>query len=137
MKVIINNGRRRLGVPSRPALILNPKESAPITDVQIEQLLAQRTASRWLESGVLEIKDSAEAEAPAMVKVAERPKVVRKYKDRDERKPEELPDGVTGEGVETHHLGGGWYCVFVNGFRVTDSNVRKDAAETIASEYEK
>jgi len=48
-----------------------------------------------------------------------------------------LPEGITGQGTEVHHLGGGWYEVYVNGFKVTDRNVRKDEAKTIAEEYEK
>jgi len=53
----------------------------------------------------------------------------------DKREELVLPDGVTGEGIEVHHKGGGWYEVYVNGFKVTDTNVRKDEANDVAAEY--
>lgn len=53
---------------------------------------------------------------------------------KDER-PEQKPEGVTGEGIEITHTGAGWYEVHVNGMKVTDKGVRKDDAERIAEDY--
>lgn len=49
--------------------------------------------------------------------------------------PADLPEGVTGNGVEIHTPGGGWYRVYVDGTEVTDGNVRKAQAEAIAEEH--
>ena len=134
MKKIINKGRRRLGIPGRPALILNADEAQPITENQIEEIRKNRTVANWLERGVLLIvNDGEEPEQFEKVDPAPRPKR-RNHPKLDIRQPEVLPEGITGEGTEFHHLGGGWYQVYVNGFKVTDSNVRKADAETIAVE---
>jgi hypothetical protein len=136
MKVLTNKGARRLGVPGRPAIILNANESVPISDSQLENIQKSSTAVRWLESGVLLITDGEpgpeiEPKPPSKAKPG-----VRRTSNRDKREKVVLPDGVTGEGTECHHKGGGWWEVYVNGFRVTDRNVRKDEAETIAAEYD-
>lgn len=140
MKRVINNGRRRLGIPGRPAIILNPKESVSITDEQEKAITENRTAARWLDVGVIAIvDDSAPVESPQRVKSERLPVTSatrRPASGADVRQPETLPDGISGEGIERHHLGGGWYQVYVNGFKVTDRNVRKTEAEQIESEYE-
>jgi len=137
---LTNAGRRRLGVPGRPALILDPNQSVLVDSSQIDQMRKNRTVSRWLESGVLVLSDD-EGKTPVPVYVTPNPPVrttgVRVARvDRDQREEVTLPKGVTGEGVERFHLGGGWWEVYVNGFKVTDRNVRKDEAQSIAAEYE-
>ena len=133
MKKLINNGRRRLGVPGHPAIVLSPGESAPVTEKQIAGFQRNKTVSRWMEMGTLAlIDDDGTIEEPKRTpkpKTGVRPK-------RDIRKEVVLPKGLTGEGIETHHKGGGWYRVYVNGFEVTDRNVRKDEAKSISTEYE-
>lgn len=137
MKSLINKGRRRLGIPGRPAIILNPDESKEITDEQERELIRNRTVSRWLEAGVLVITGAQDKPAKTSNVKPKRPNPPpTRKREHDERKVEPLPDGVSGEGVEIQHLGGGWYQVFVSGFKVTDRNVRKDEAKSIASEYE-
>lgn len=141
MKRIINNGRRRLGISGRPAIILNPNESREIDDYQLDEIRKNRTVANWIEAGILTVSDGDEKiEATATVKPKKativHSKSIRPGAPRDERQAEPLPDGIEGEGIETHHLGGGWYQVYVNGFKVTDRNVRKDEAKEIASEYE-
>ena len=133
MKKLINNGRRRLGVLGSPALVLSPGESAPVTDKQIAGFQRNKTVLRWLEVGTLNvIDDDGNVETPKLT-----PKTKAALKpNQDIRTEATLPDGLTGEGVERHHLGGGWYQVYVSGFKVTDSNVRKDEAKSIAAEYE-
>jgi len=135
MKFITNKGRRRLGVPGRPALILDPNQSAQIDESQLDALRRNRTVARWLEAGVLVLSNEAGvAEKPApMPKVRPGARVVA---ERDKRVEAVLPEGVTGTGAEIYQAGGGWYEVYVNGFKVTDKKVRKDEAETIAAEYE-
>ena len=50
-------------------------------------------------------------------------------------KPVDLPDGVTGKGVEKVHRGGGWWGVYVDGIEVSNGNVRKERAEELVAEY--
>ncbi len=134
MQVLTNKGKRRLGVPGRPAIILDANQGVPITESQLELIQKNRTVCRWLESGILVITEDGEV-APVVVKT----KSVSKKRDRISTAPREtlvLPKGVIGEGIELHHVGGGWWEVYVNGFKATDKNVRKDEAESMATEYE-
>lgn len=135
MKRIVNTGARRLGIPGRPALILGPKESVEVSYAQLAEFEKNRTTMRWLETGVLKIVETDDDVPVERVKkiVTKRPKTTFR---QDERENVVLPEGVAPEGVAIHHIGGGWYQVFVNGFQVTDRNVRKDEADEIASEYE-
>jgi hypothetical protein len=139
MKKLTNKGSRRLGIPGRPALILDPDQSADIGDAQLETMLQNKTVSRWLEKGVLLLGDEdGKVLKPPKTDRRLMPKtgIKRHHRKRDERKEVVLPKGVKGKGTELHHLGGGWWQVYVNGFPVTDRNVRKDEAKTIAMEYE-
>jgi hypothetical protein len=143
MKVLLNNGRRRLGIPGHPAIILAPGEATPVDDLQIKEMHKNKTVVRWLESETLVLDDAEkikELQDKPATKKAEKPKRPARPRPprgkKDEREPQVLPDGLTGKGVELNHLGGGWYEVFVNGFKVTDKNVRKDEAQEIATEYE-
>ena len=127
MKTLTNNAGRRLGVPGRHALILNPGESVEITDQQLADIKSNRVSARWLERGVIAVSEDGK---PVTVKVkTEEPK------SKPAANPD-LPEGLTGEGAEVHHEGGGWYSVYINGFKVTDTNLRKDEAEDTAAEYE-
>jgi hypothetical protein len=139
MKVVKNNGARRLGIPGRPAIILAPGGSAPVTDDQLEDMGRNRTVSRWIERGVLSLVDSNDKEpapGPLVKSAPPRQRVRPSVGGRlDKRVELVLPEGVTGEGIEVHHKGGGWYEVYVNGFKVTDTNVRKDEAQEVAAEY--
>jgi len=130
-----NAGRRRLGVPGRPALILDPNQTAEVSLAQIDDFRRNRTVARWLEAGVLVLSDSdGVVEVPRPV-----PKTkpgVRTRQHHDQREEVVLPEGITGQGVERNHLGGGWWEVYVNGFKVTDRNVRKEEAQSIADEYD-
>lgn len=140
MKVIKNNGTRRLGIPGRPAIILAPGDTAPVTDAQAADMERNRTVSRWLERGVLTVRDSNAKEpippVPPVRSAPPRQRVRPRVGGRSDTREElVLPDGVTGEGIEVHHKGGGWYEVYVNGFKVTDTNVRKDEAHEVAAEY--
>jgi hypothetical protein len=142
MNVLVNKGRRRLGISGRPALILNADEAVKIGDDQLAEISKNRTVARWLESGVLcvmsEQEYDAQNHAKTVVPKQERPRPARRTRPpkKDDRKVEPLPDGVTGEGFEIHHSGGGWYQVFVNGFKVTDRNVRKDEAVAMEDDYD-
>jgi len=139
MKVLRNNGTRRLGIPGRPAIILAPGDTVPVTDAQIAEMGRNRTVSRWLERKVLVVRDGNANDpdpVPPVRSATPRQRVRPRVGGRtDVREELVLPEGVTGEGIEVHHNGGGWYEVYVNGFKVTDSNVRKDEAQDIAAEY--
>ena len=135
MRKLINKGRRRLGIPGRPAIILEPNESAVVDEVQVSEMRRNRTVARWLEAGVLVLmNDDGVVEIPKPEQKT-RPGL-RVKKDRDKRVEVVLPEGVSGKGVERNHIGGGWWEVYVNGFKVTDRNIRKDEAKSIAAEYE-
>lgn len=143
MKVIINTGRRRLGVPGRPALILEPNNPVAVTGEQLDVMRKSRTVQRWLEIGLLVLADADNVPAPTFDETPQPKKptglVVQERRTKhkaDAREEVKLPDGVSGQGVELNHLGGGWWEVWVNGFKVTDRNVRKAEAKSIASEYE-
>jgi len=136
MKLLINKGRRRLGIPGRPAIILDPNQSVEINEARQDDLTRNRTVARWLETGTLVITDDGNPQKPTPIVTPRRQAVTAREK-RDQREEIVLPEGITGQGTEVHHLGGGWYEVYVNGFKVTDRNVRKDEAKTIAEEYEK
>ncbi len=136
MKVLTNDGKRRLGISGRPAIILAPGESSPpLNDAQIEVIKRNKTVARWLSNGILRLRDEGE-EVTVPEKEVVPKKRVRPHGRRDDRERQVLPEGLTGKGTEVHHSGGGWYEVYVNGFKVTDSNVRKDEATEIAAEYE-
>jgi hypothetical protein len=140
MKRLVNKGQRRLGIPGRPdSIVLAPNMSVELDDIKLKDIASNKTVSRWLETGVLQITD--EEGEPQKPPVAPKRKpaptgIKRSSKQTDVRKEEPLPDGLTGEGVEQNHVGGGWWQVYVNGIKVTDRNVRKDEADEIAKEYE-
>lgn len=139
MKVLKNNGKRRLGIAGRPAIILAPGEFVPVDKTQIKEMKKNRTVSRWIKTGLLELCDECDIKSePAKVVTPKRGSGHRHGRGmkNDERETVVLPKGVTGKGAELHHKGGGWYEVYVNGFKVTDTNVRKNEAEAIATEYE-
>ncbi len=135
MKILTNKGSRRLGIPGRPAIILGPGDSVSVTDKQSEDIHRNRTVARWLRAGRLHLSSDDGKVAPPEPVIPRVPPRSR-IKTSDKREESVLPGGVTGEGIEVHHRGGGWYEVYVNGFRVTDSNIRKDAAKELAAEYE-
>lgn len=125
---LTNNARRRLGIPGRTAIILNPKQTVEISEMQYDEMKRNRTVSHWLSAGVLTVGESSK---PVKVAVDKQPE------DKPKTKPKpDAPEGVSQEGVQLNHLGGGWYEVYVNGFKVTTHNVRKKVAEEIAAEYE-
>ena len=141
---LTNTGRRRLGILGRPALIIEAGQSVPITEQRLEEIKSNRTSARWLERGILTVSDGNEP-VKVEVDVKPTPPVTRKERipqplpqdrERDKREEVELPEGVEGTGTELHHAGGGWWEVYVNGFKVTDRKVRKDEAESIAEEYD-
>lgn len=138
MNVLVNTGNRRLGIPGRPAIILNPHEAVEVTEEQLDDMKRNRTVARWLGSGVLTVRDAKDHEAKPQLPPRRSSGVTRKPSkvDRDKREPIVLPEGVEEQGVFKHHTGGGWWDVYVNGFKVTDTKVRKDEAEQLMSEYE-
>ncbi len=141
MTKLTNKGARRLGVPGRPAIILDPAQSVSITDAQLQDIRKNRTVARWLESGVLVLGDQpvkVEVDVKQLKSAAPKKRPVQQPRpiSQDKREVVDLPDGVTGDGVEKHHAGGGWWDVYVNGFKVTDRKVRKDEAGSIAAEYD-
>ena len=140
MTLLTNTGRRRIGIPVRPALILDGGQSVSVTDEEVNAIRKNRTVERWLESGVLTLSDGpvkveVDVETHKTFAPQRKPRVPKIAKP-DTREVVNLPEGVTGEGVECHHAGGGWWEVYVNGFKVTDRKVRKDESESIASEYD-
>lgn len=144
MKVLTNKGPRRLGVPGRPALVLDMGKGTAISDRQLAEIQKNRTVARWLQSGILvvtESEDGPDAEpikiTPPVARVAPKGRSgVRVARGHDTREPLVLPEGIEGKGTELHYVGGGWYELYVNGFKVSDRSIRKDEAEAMAAEYE-
>lgn len=122
---LTNNARRRLGIPGRTAIILNPNQTIEISKLQYDEMQKNRTTSHWLKAGVLSVDKSSK---PVKVEVNVQPEA------EPEAEPD-APEGVSEEGVRLNHLGGGWYEVYVSGFKVTTHNVRKKVAEEMAAEY--
>lgn len=120
MKTITNKAQRRLGLPGRPALILNPGESKEITDQDFELITSNRTAARWIERGIIDVGGKVKETKP----------------QEQTREKEVIPEGLTGKGFEILNEGGGWYSAWVNGFKVTDKKVRKADAEALEADYE-
>ena len=139
LKRLTNKGQRRLGVPGRPAIILRPNESAILNEQQVADIHKNRTVTRWIKSGILELSDTDETVEPKKVRSKIAPRSRPRIKGvtmRDKREELVLPKGITGKGVEINHVGGGWWEIYVHGFKVTDRNVRKDERDEIAKEYE-
>jgi hypothetical protein len=137
MKRIVNKGRRRLGIPGRPAIILGPNEAAEVEDSAYKALLNNKTVARWFEYGVLVIEKTERPNHDKLVTPrSKRVEPLRTRRTEDKRTEEPVPEGVSETGIVIHHAGGGWYQVYVNGFKVTDRNVRKDEAESIVKDYE-
>lgn len=130
---VTNNGRRRIGVPVRQAFVLAVGETREITDKELAELESNNTAVRWIASGILSVR-----KGKASAKKAVEPDAP--TKEEPEESPsdnlQDLPEGLTGEGIEYEVFGGGWCHLWVNGFRVTDKKVRKSEAEEMAADYE-
>jgi hypothetical protein len=133
--MITNTGRRRLGLPGRPALILDAGQSAEITDKQLQEMMKNRTSARWFGSGLLAV-DGKQLESKPEAGIESKPKSKPALSSFVIPTPEGLPEGLTGQDIELYHKGGGWWRVYVNGFEVTDGNVRKAEAKQIAAEFE-
>ena len=138
---IINKAKRRLGIPGRRALLLDPGQSELISEKQLEEMKKNRTVARWIQSGVLLISEDG---SPAQGKIVNaKQQQVKVYPGerkvpvhpRDTNPAPNLPDGIKGKGAEFNHLGGGWWEVYINGFKVTDKNVRRQEADSIAADY--
>lgn len=127
MKKLMNTGRRPLGLSGSPSVVLRANVPVEVSDQQFEQFMANRTVSRWINSGLI----SVDGEKAAV----DVPKPTEKVATKERPEPE-IPDGLTGKGPEKHHLGGGWYEGYVNGVKVTDRNMRKAEIESVLSEYE-
>lgn len=128
MTTITNGGKRRLGLSGRPSIVLDAGETQEISATQFHSLRENKTTMRWMDSGLLTVQDPPEKHDDSKL-------VLKKPAVKQEEYKDELPQGITGVGVELHKVGRGWYTVYVNGFAVTDGKVRKDEAESIALEY--
>lgn len=126
MKTVTNNANRRLGLPGRPALLLNPGESKTIEDSQVAEIEGNKTAAQWIKRGTVSISDAGKAKK----------KSAQTESKSDSSEKKDLPDGLTGEGFEPFHHGGGYYSVYVNGFEVTDSKIKKAAVEELRKDYD-
>ena len=118
MNTLTNTGRRRLGLPGRPAIVLDPGQTVEISDGQLKAIMANSTSARWVNSGVLSLNGG-------VVKVD----TVTAATKLD------IPEKLTGSGVELYDRGGGWWDIYVNGFKVLDKSVRRAKAEELAEEY--
>lgn len=127
---LTNKAGRALGLPGAfLSLVVEPGETIEITQTQLEEFKGNATVNRWLNSGTLQLGDVPPAPAHG-------PVIEDEVEWREPENTADVPDYVPEDGVYVHHLGGGFYEVWVNQFKVTDENVRgKPAAEAIAAEY--
>ena len=148
---VTNAGKRRLGLSGLPSVVLAPGESVNVTDEQYNSFIKNKTIVRWIDHGVVTVDGAPKAKAKAKVPPPVKAKPEIKTPAITESKPtaelvdsqpsltvpdtEALPDGLTGEGIELYEHGNGWYSVYVHGFLVTDTKLRKEAAEAVMEEY--
>jgi hypothetical protein len=134
MKTIRNNTARSLGIPGARADVLPPKSTLDVSDGRYDEMVSNKMVAQWFKRGMLSVDGEAPGDPPKQTKPASGPK---QRKLSRERRPDPLPDGVEEKGIFTHHTGGGYYDVYVNGIKVTTEKVRgKKNAEEIAAEYE-
>lgn len=127
MITITNNSRRRIAVPCSPAIFLDAGASKDdVTEAQWAEIKRHRMNLQRLESGLLTVSGESRSQVRAKV---------RSRAVEDPTFGLNLPEGITGKGVEFDQSGG-WYDVYVNGMKATTSRVRKAEAEKIAAEYE-
>lgn len=131
MKKIRNNTRRSLGIPGAVALIIKPGQEEEVSDSRYVEMSTNKLVAQWIKRGMLSIDGAAPEKAHKEVKKEK----LKTASSRKDRAPAPLPDGVEEVGVFKHHVGGGWWDVYVNGIKVTTDKVRKDDAENIADEY--
>jgi hypothetical protein len=135
MKTISNNTRRSLGIPGAVAIVLEPGGTVEVSESRYDEMRNNRMVNQWFQRGMLseggKAPERAKKSAPEAVSPAQ------KRSARSDRPAEPLPDGVDEVGVHLYHVGGGYYHVYVNGFKVTTDKVRGKAnAEEVAAEYE-
>lgn len=120
---LTNNASRALGVPgAHGSYIVKPKDSINITQMDLEALERNKTASGWLHTGLISIDGKGTVkESPA------------KEKPPEPQEPKVEPSGSDPEVVEQSK---GWYKVFVGGIEVSQGNMRKADAEALAAQYE-
>lgn len=121
MKLINTSGRARVIYGPIEMQRLEAGEERDITEAELDELKRHPNIRNWMHKGLLTV-DMGAAKKPLPTA-------------REERSGPELPEGVTGEGTETVHHGGGWYSVFHDGMPCTDEKVRKDRADEIAADY--
>lgn len=120
MKLKNNTGRDRVLRGPVEMYSLPARGEITVSSIELEEMKRHGNTRNWLHKGYISVE---EGEAP-----------VAKLKDERDHPP--LPEGVTGEGLEIHHHGAGWYSVYVDGMPCTDAKVRKEQADEIAKDYE-
>jgi len=126
MNTLTNTGRRRLGLPGRPAIVLDPGQTVEISDGQLKAIMANSTSARWVNSGVLSLNGNGGVDTSGANTVDASFAAATKL---------DIPEKLTGSGVELYDRGGGWWDIYVNGFKVLDKSVRRAKAEELAEEY--
>jgi len=119
---LINKSNRDRAIPHASGVeILPAGGEMDVSDIQLAELKRFPMVNQWIYQGLLKVEDGAAVEA--------------KKPQTETRSGPELPDGLTGEGTEIYHHGGGWYSVYHAGMACTDEKVRKARAEEIAADY--
>lgn len=114
---LTNTSKRERGIPLADRLeVVPPGGEIEITEQDLARINRFVTSKTWLERGLITVSGE---------------KVKKKA---DERVAPELPEGVTGTGIE-YEMRGSWCHLWVNGERCTDKLVRKAQAEEMAKDY--
>ena len=118
---LINASRRPRGIPLDEFVTLPAGGEVDINEYQLSQLQKRPMVRNWMQAGVLLVQQGDAAPEKGPVK--------------EVRRGPDLPEGITGTGIEHEDLGGGWTHLWVNGFKCTDKAVRKKQAEKMALDY--
>ena len=124
MMKLTNLSKRDRGIPCADATrVVAPGADTEISDDDLKHMMRFPMTQQWLDKGLIAIEGRAEAKSPARpIQTAA-------------RKGPDLPDSITGVGIE-YEQRGSWFHLWVNGLRATDKLVRKAQAEEMAKEYD-
>lgn len=118
---LVNTSSRDMAIPTQiETTILKPNEFLVVSKTELEQLKRDSQIRNWLHRGMLSTQSGGNTEHAA---------------DKPKEEKSDLPEGVTGKGVEIVEHKGGWFSVHVDGMPCTDKKVRKDQADEIAADY--
>lgn len=115
---LTNNHNRTIGVPGQNgSIIIEPNNSADITEADLKTIKSSNAASIWLKDGLISVDSETATD------------------DSGEDDGEEESDQDAPETATVKHVGGGRWNAFVNGEPLSEETLDKEEAEALAVEY--